>query len=376
MSAIIRQNPWENILPQLLMQMTMQKMQQNWQEKQNVQATESKAAKTRTAESVAKKKFAGGRIAAGHKPHTPGMPFDTKRFESYKGPHGQTFLKSKPTQIKGHKWSSVQQKHIKLPEPQKPSYQLKTETKYDPETRLTYSRSYNYSPSTGEKTKQGTWAATKETVGKTEYDVASKKEFTQLRNQQQGTEDSLTLLNELEKLAIEDPTIIGIVGKGQKLINRAAEQMVAASKVFTGRKAIVKGKPAKESELLNPSNYGMTGFGEAAGKSAAFKSTVIRLAYTMARAQDPGGRLSDRDVQTAIDQIGGNQGSLTQLKSTLAQTRKNIISSYKIKHRIVTGKEASKDLFQNYLQNTSGRQEGVSGESIKTAENYLESIGY
>lgn len=248
----------------------------------------------------------------------------------------------------------------------KTSSQLKTEEKYDPVTGYTYKRSFTFDPETEQKNNYSQWQISDEKTGRTEVDVAQKKEFEELRNQQEVTENVLNLADELESMATKDPTILGLVGAGQRSINRTAEQVAAAATVMAKFKPEIDGRPTTESEMMNPKHYSFNAFDESSASSAAFQSTVTRLGYMIARSQDPTGRLSDMDVQNGINQVGGNQGSLTQLRSVLRQLRKNVVSAYRIKHRIVKQEDAPEDMFNKYSSGT--------GSQIKTAEDFLNKV--
>lgn len=93
--------------------------------------------------------------------------------------------------------------------------------------------------------------------------------------------------------------------------------------------ATVNGRVVDEDELLNPALY-ESYFNnidwaplEAAGRSRQeIMTTSIKLAYSMARADDPGGRLSERDVTAQLQSMGLDQGDHRMTLAALARLRK------------------------------------------------------
>ncbi len=96
----------------------------------------------------------------------------------------------------------------------------------------------------------------------------------------------------------------------------------------SGGTAEVGGVQADEASLLDPRNYNLTGFGDAAAASAAFKTNAITLAYIRARSLDPSGRVSDRDVQNMLDAIATNSGDKGQISASLAEVRMSVRGAY------------------------------------------------
>lgn len=78
----------------------------------------------------------------------------------------------------------------------------------------------------------------------------------------------------------------------------------------------IKGQPAQAKDLINQNLYD---FQNAAGQTAAFKSNIIDLAYTLARLYDDNGRLSDQDVQLQLNKITAGGFSKSSMLSVLVQ---------------------------------------------------------
>ncbi len=109
-------------------------------------------------------------------------------------------------------------------------------------------------------------------------------------------------------------TFTGIVGSGVQLFSSAVAQaqQIAA---LVGGTAFIGGKQVSESELLG-FEYDFGSFG-AAASSRAFRSNVINLTYMMARAAEPGGRLTENDVQKQLTRLGTNSGDPEQILAAL-----------------------------------------------------------
>ena len=100
--------------------------------------------------------------------------------------------------------------------------------------------------------------------------------------------------------------------------------MFSGVKAGQSLKAIVNGETVNETALFNTNLYD---FGDAASESAAFQGNVLNLAYAIMRSLDPGGRLSDRDVQTGINIITG--GDTQQTIAKLKEARRRTVSMFR-----------------------------------------------
>lgn len=87
--------------------------------------------------------------------------------------------------------------------------------------------------------------------------------------------------------------------------------------------AEVGGKLVPEEELFNPAHYNIDlgPIEQNATQAQRIKTQSIQLAYAMARANDPGGRLSEKDVQNQMDTLALDQGSAKIALSALSTIR-------------------------------------------------------
>jgi len=124
--------------------------------------------------------------------------------------------------------------------------------------------------------------------------------------------------------------MISVVGGATRGLSALANQARAAAGIFVGLKpgqslkATIGDKTVNEQELFNLNLYD---FGTMAAVSAGVQSNILNLAYSIARINDPGGRLSDRDVQTAIEIITG--GDVPQTLVKLKQTRRRMVQGFR-----------------------------------------------
>lgn len=70
-------------------------------------------------------------------------------------------------------------------------------------------------------------------------------------------------------------------------------------------------------EQIRNAQYNLSGFGEAAARNTQFRANVVRLGYLIARSDDPSGRLSNADVQNALNTLGAS-GALTSREQIMA----------------------------------------------------------
>ena len=124
---------------------------------------------------------------------------------------------------------------------------------------------------------------------------------------------------------------LSFTGSSAKLIDTLKNQASALAGIFKGT-AEVDGRDATDADLIaRQESYDWGVFdgskvGNIAKNSAAFRSNVLGLAYSLARASDPGGRLSDRDVQHQINRIAADSGSPAQIAAALGEVERGIVN--------------------------------------------------
>ena len=142
----------------------------------------------------------------------------------------------------------------------------------------------------------------------------------------ENSTNTLNLINDLATILDEgrnSPTIPGAIGN---LINTGIYQFKAAENLLTNYQQQF---PKEYSETIN---YIQNKHGSVLDKISADRgiatSVVMKLAYSLAKQNDPGGRLSDKDVDSAITIIGGSGANVDARLATLKNLSRSIVSEH------------------------------------------------
>lgn len=137
----------------------------------------------------------------------------------------------------------------------------------------------------------------------------------------EDTTNTLNLINDLATVldqGRDSPTLAGAIAD---LVNTGIYQVKSANKLFNFQ----QNYPTEYSETIN---YIQNKHGSVLDKISSDRgvatSTVMRLAYSLAKQQDPGGRLSDKDVDAAIEMIGGSGANVDKRLSVLESLHKSL----------------------------------------------------
>lgn len=156
---------------------------------------------------------------------------------------------------------------------------------------------------------------------------------------------------------------LSFTGGAAKAIDTFANQAMAIGKFFNGS-AEIDGRDADDSALLaRQESYDWGVFkgskvGAIAENSAAFRANVLGLAYSLARASDPGGRLSDKDVQHQINRIAADSGSPQQIAAALGEVERGIVQSIQTKSK-VSGLPITKGMRDIISQRTGAKKKAA-----------------
>jgi hypothetical protein len=175
------------------------------------------------------------------------------------------------------------------------------------------------------------------------------------------------MLGQLDSADAE--SVVGIPG----FVSRGLSSVTATAKGLAdlaGGQAVKDGQIVPENELLNPSNFDFSAFGDRAERGATFKSDMIQLAYSQARVFDPGGRLSDFDVQVQLDRLASGSGDPRQMRAALVNIRNQIGQSVNDRATFFGATDRVTPEFQQLFQNapTSTRFEFVSPSDINAMD--------
>lgn len=117
-------------------------------------------------------------------------------------------------------------------------------------------------------------------------------------------------LENLKGIITSDNYVGGVTGDViQNVVSGAAQ----VRQIF-GDDSVTDEAGIKQADLSGLSNTGMDRLRKAAGESAELQSAITELAYIHAKSLDPGGRISDKDVDAAIRMIGKNADKAVSLK--------------------------------------------------------------
>ena len=130
----------------------------------------------------------------------------------------------------------------------------------------------------------------------------------------------------LGQLASRD-VLTGMAGGFVSGWENVTDQVLQVARALGARsfRTLPNGKQVEvdEAEMMSADLYdwGKADLGD------ALKSNITQLAYSLARAVDPSGRLSDFDVQTQIDRISGSYQSKSSMASRLKEINNQLVSA-------------------------------------------------
>ena len=156
------------------------------------------------------------------------------------------------------------------------------------------------------------------------FSELSNKEVRDFREAEIGTRTALSEITRVREQMLEG-TLTGLAGTVVRELSNAAGSLIQLSRAAG----------FDDLPLLNPEAYSFESVG-GAGQSAALKSNMVNLAYMLARAADPGGRLSDKDVQLQIDRLGGNVGDQSQMAAALAEVERSVKAAFRARHETLS----------------------------------------
>jgi len=140
-----------------------------------------------------------------------------------------------------------------------------------------------------------------------------------------GTENLLSSIDRIEKqITSIDQSSLGLPGTATKLIDNVASAVIGFADIFPNSEAQIGEQTVKESALLNAKLY-QDMFSGPAAQSAALQANSIGLAYTLARAANPDGRISDADVKHQLKRVILNSSSKTQILSAVTEVKREVM---------------------------------------------------
>jgi hypothetical protein len=141
----------------------------------------------------------------------------------------------------------------------------------------------------------------------------------ELRTQETATRVVLGDIQRMKQQLAEGGTFTSVVSSAVRSVNSLVGTALQASAALG----------FDERNLLNPESYELENFfGEEAAKSAAFRSNVVKLAYALARSNDPGARLTEPDVENALEQLGTDSGDKAVIAATLDEVASGAVRGF------------------------------------------------
>lgn len=117
---------------------------------------------------------------------------------------------------------------------------------------------------------------------------------------------------------------LGLPGTVSGLVDRSISAAIGFAEIAKGW-AEIDGQEVDNRQLLDTRLYENL-FSEESGMNAAMKANAVGVAFALARAANPDGRLSDKDVAIQLDRLGLNQSSKVRIAFAISEVKRE---SYK-----------------------------------------------
>lgn len=171
-------------------------------------------------------------------------------------------------------------------------------------------------------------------TGGTEALGLPKSEQTGLRDAEIATSQFVATANDAIQMLEDSPDINTFTAKAAGVVNNLQQE----AKALAGATGI-----DFDVKLLDPSNHEDT-FDALGIQNARMQSMITNLAYSRALANNPDGRISNADLNAAINEIGGNAADPRAFAEVLQDVIERTERGFKINYRIRTGEEYGGDL--------------------------------
>jgi hypothetical protein len=127
---------------------------------------------------------------------------------------------------------------------------------------------------------------------------------------------------------------VGWIGRGANIFNDVRAQVEAATRLKGGMTAAqeVTTNPQINAALDNV--FRDPGFVETAQRlgvqNAVLRANIVDLAYTIAKSKDPGGRMSDQDINRAAEIVGASLMDPNAARQVLGELKNSVIQDHDI----------------------------------------------
>jgi hypothetical protein len=201
-------------------------------------------------------------------------------------------------------------------------------------------------------------------VGTPQEMNVSGAEFTRLRDSQVATTAVISSVNDMLQILDANPNINTIVSSAAAFANNIRAEARALGNA-TGTRAEVE-------SLINPDRF-TSEFQELGIRNREMQSLVNSLAYTVARANDPGGRLSDLDIKNAIKEIGAASADPVAFSRVLRNVAARTARNFEIDYKTRTGQDFTGDLGLGNLPGSSAPVDTAT-DRLEEARRFLEEL--
>jgi len=156
-------------------------------------------------------------------------------------------------------------------------------------------------------------------------DANARKERKEFEDLEISTMNFHDIKDRLEQVGEETPSAMGLSGWAARSVNEVKSAAANfATMTFTN-------KEGKKERLFDPSTLDMDSYDwdDISFESAGMKANIFQAAivYAGAIGLGEGRALSDKDLQLAINTVGGSTNSLGQLKSRLKETSRALVGN-------------------------------------------------
>jgi len=202
-------------------------------------------------------------------------------------------------------------------------------------------------------------------AGASEWKLFNNSSFQNQRDIVSAKTDATNRMERMLEILDTDLNARTGVAKAQGMINSFAVEFGAVNDKLEDMEM-----GRYDAELQKVNKFG--GISEAARNRGVTDALVLDLAYTMARAKDPGGRLSDKDVEAALKMLGGDQVDPAILARTFLEQNQASVAEQLASFAPLTDEEAFRNSTQGrILMDEHERLSGSNDKLINRAAQFL-----
>lgn len=150
--------------------------------------------------------------------------------------------------------------------------------------------------------------------------------------------NEINLINDLGKLIVEGEDSITFAGKVADTLNTGIYQFKSAGRLLNFQQNDPQGYSKQINDIQNKHGSVLDKISADRGIAA---SLVMQLAYGLAKNVDPNARLTDRDIEAAVEMLGGSGANAKKRLATFDKLVKNRTREYDVyldKQKLLYGK--------------------------------------